>query len=81
MAGRSGTGRHRLPQARGVLWRPGGGIWRSIRRRRFRLLAWPATLERVVEADGEDAVFVPGHGALVDAAFIGTQREWLRTQM
>ena len=44
------------------------------------LLAWPATLERVIEAGGEDAVFVPGHGAVVDAAFIRRQREWLRTQ-
>ena len=48
------------------------------------LLAWPATLERVVESGGEggeNAVFVPGHGAVVDAAFIRRQREWLRTQM
>ena len=30
---------------------------------------------------GEDAVFVPGHGALVDAAFVRRQRDWLRTQM
>ena len=44
------------------------------------LLAWPATLKRVIEAGGEDAVFVPGHGAVVDAAFIRRQREWLRTQ-
>ena len=45
------------------------------------LLAWPATLQRVLEACGEDAVFVPGHGAVADAAFIRRQREWLRTQM
>jgi glyoxylase-like metal-dependent hydrolase (beta-lactamase superfamily II) len=43
--------------------------------------AWPATLERVIEAGGEDAVFVPGHGAVVDAAFVRRQRDWLRTQM
>jgi glyoxylase-like metal-dependent hydrolase (beta-lactamase superfamily II) len=30
---------------------------------------------------GEDAVFVPGHGAVVDAAFVRRQRDWLRTQM
>lgn len=41
--------------------------------------AWPATLERVLEAGGEDAVFVPGHGAVVDAAFVRRQRDWLRT--
>jgi glyoxylase-like metal-dependent hydrolase (beta-lactamase superfamily II) len=43
--------------------------------------AWPATLERVIEAGGEDAVFVPGHGAVVDAAFVRWQRDWLRMQM
>jgi glyoxylase-like metal-dependent hydrolase (beta-lactamase superfamily II) len=43
--------------------------------------AWPATLERVIEAGGEDAVFVPGHGAVVDAPFVRRQRDWLRTQM
>lgn len=45
------------------------------------LAAWPGTLERVMEAGGEDAVFVPGHGAVVDAAFIRRQRDWLRRQM
>lgn len=44
-------------------------------------VAWPATLERVIEGGGEDAVFVPGHGAVVDAAFVRRQRDWLRTQM
>jgi glyoxylase-like metal-dependent hydrolase (beta-lactamase superfamily II) len=39
--------------------------------------AWPETLERVLEAGGEDAVFVPGHGAIVDADFIRRQRGWL----
>lgn len=43
--------------------------------------AWPATLDRVIEAGGEDAVFVPGHGAVVDAAFVRRQRQWLRTQV
>jgi glyoxylase-like metal-dependent hydrolase (beta-lactamase superfamily II) len=43
--------------------------------------AWPATLERVIEAGGEDAVFVPGHGAVVDGAFVRWQRDWLRTHM
>jgi glyoxylase-like metal-dependent hydrolase (beta-lactamase superfamily II) len=40
--------------------------------------AWPATLDHVIEAGGENALFVPGHGAAVDAAFIAAQREWLR---
>lgn len=44
-------------------------------------VAWPATLERVIETGGEDAVFVPGHGAVVDAAFIRRQQTWLRTQV
>jgi len=44
-------------------------------------VAWQATLERVIEAGGEGAVFVPGHGAVVDAAFIRRQQDWLRTQM
>jgi glyoxylase-like metal-dependent hydrolase (beta-lactamase superfamily II) len=43
--------------------------------------AWPATLDRVLDAGGPDAVFVPGHGAVVDARFVERQREWLRDQM
>jgi glyoxylase-like metal-dependent hydrolase (beta-lactamase superfamily II) len=45
------------------------------------LAAWPGTLDRLVEAGGEDAVFVPGHGAVVDAEFIRRQQDWLRRQM
>jgi glyoxylase-like metal-dependent hydrolase (beta-lactamase superfamily II) len=41
-------------------------------------VAWPATLDRMIEAGGEHAVFVPGHGAIVDAAFVAAQRDWLR---
>jgi glyoxylase-like metal-dependent hydrolase (beta-lactamase superfamily II) len=41
-------------------------------------LAWPVTLDRVIDAGGRDAVYVPGHGAVVDAAFISPQRDWLR---
>jgi hypothetical protein len=44
-------------------------------------VAWPATLARVIDAGGEDAVFVPGHGAVVDAAFICRQQGWLRKQV
>jgi len=35
-------------------------------------------LDRVIEAGGGNAVFVPGHGAAVDAAFVAAQRDWLR---
>ncbi|MFE9253583.1 MBL fold metallo-hydrolase [Streptomyces sp. NPDC006879] len=36
---------------------------------------WPAALERLVALGGEEALYVPGHGAVVDAAFVRTQRE------
>nr|WP_090273921.1 MBL fold metallo-hydrolase [Mycolicibacterium komanii]CRL66784.1 Zn-dependent hydrolase [Mycolicibacterium komanii] len=42
--------------------------------------AWPATLDRVLAAGGDDAVYVPGHGATVDADFIRVQRRWLTGQ-
>lgn len=45
------------------------------------LAAWPGTLDRLIEASGEDAMFVPGHGAVVDAGFIRRQQDWLRRQM
>ncbi|MBO8194270.1 MBL fold metallo-hydrolase [Streptomyces oryzae] len=38
---------------------------------------WPAALDRLLALGGEDAVYVPGHGALVDAAFVRAQREEL----
>ncbi|MED5814565.1 MBL fold metallo-hydrolase [Mycolicibacterium sp. 050232] len=41
------------------------------------LEAWPATLEAVLTAGGPDGVFVPGHGAVVDAHFIRLQQRWL----
>ncbi|MFV8052093.1 MBL fold metallo-hydrolase [Mycobacterium sp. 48b] len=41
------------------------------------LAAWPGTLEAVLAAGGEDGVFVPGHGAVVDAHFIRLQQRWL----
>lgn len=44
------------------------------------LQAWPATLERVLAAGGESAVFVPGHGAVVSAAFVRRQAAWLADQ-
>jgi glyoxylase-like metal-dependent hydrolase (beta-lactamase superfamily II) len=39
--------------------------------------AWPQTLERVLAVGGEDARYVPGHGAVVDAGFVRRQRDWL----
>jgi glyoxylase-like metal-dependent hydrolase (beta-lactamase superfamily II) len=41
------------------------------------LAAWPATLDRVLDAGGESAAYVPGHGAVVDAAFVRRQAAWL----
>jgi glyoxylase-like metal-dependent hydrolase (beta-lactamase superfamily II) len=40
--------------------------------------AWPSTLDRLLDLGGPDAVYVPGHGAVVDAAFIRRQRAWLQ---
>ncbi|MDX1892023.1 MBL fold metallo-hydrolase [Mycolicibacterium sp. 050158] len=39
---------------------------------------WPATLDRVMDVGGPGAVYVPGHGAVVDANFIRRQQRWLR---
>jgi glyoxylase-like metal-dependent hydrolase (beta-lactamase superfamily II) len=39
--------------------------------------AWPATVDHLLEAAGEDGVYVPGHGAVVDADFVRRQRQWL----
>ncbi|MFG2311193.1 MBL fold metallo-hydrolase [Streptomyces sp. NPDC048566] len=38
---------------------------------------WPAALDRLLALGGEDAVYVPGHGAVVDAAFVRSQRDAL----
>jgi glyoxylase-like metal-dependent hydrolase (beta-lactamase superfamily II) len=38
---------------------------------------WPAALNRLLALGGEDAVYVPGHGAVVDAAFVRAQRDAL----
>lgn len=45
------------------------------------LAAWPATLGRILEAGGIDAVYVPGHGAVVDAGYVEQQQRWLRAQL
>jgi glyoxylase-like metal-dependent hydrolase (beta-lactamase superfamily II) len=42
------------------------------------LQAWPATLGRVLAAGGPDAIYVPGHGNVVDAGFVRRQRGWLK---
>jgi glyoxylase-like metal-dependent hydrolase (beta-lactamase superfamily II) len=38
---------------------------------------WPAALDRLLGLGGEDALYVPGHGAVVDAAFVRRQRDEL----
>jgi glyoxylase-like metal-dependent hydrolase (beta-lactamase superfamily II) len=38
---------------------------------------WPAALDRLLALGGEHAVYVPGHGAAVDAAFVRAQRDAL----
>lgn len=39
--------------------------------------AWPRALDRLLELGGETAVYVPGHGAVVDARFVRAQRDAL----
>jgi glyoxylase-like metal-dependent hydrolase (beta-lactamase superfamily II) len=41
------------------------------------LAQWPAALDRLLALAGENARYVPGHGAVVDAAFVRAQREVL----
>ncbi|MEV0278237.1 MBL fold metallo-hydrolase [Streptomyces sp. NPDC050610] len=38
---------------------------------------WPAALGRLLALGGDDAVYVPGHGAVVDARFVRDQRDAL----
>ncbi|WP_328394226.1 MBL fold metallo-hydrolase [Nocardia sp. NBC_00416] len=38
---------------------------------------WPAALDRLLELGGPDALYVPGHGAVVDAGFVRRQRDAL----
>jgi glyoxylase-like metal-dependent hydrolase (beta-lactamase superfamily II) len=40
--------------------------------------AWPSTLDRLLALGGPDAIYVPGHGSVVDAEFVRRQRDWLR---
>lgn len=45
------------------------------------LQAWPSTLDRVLDAGGPEAMFVPGHGAVVDSRYVRRQQEWLLDQV
>lgn len=38
---------------------------------------WPDALDRLLALGGEDALYVPGHGAVVDAGFVRRQRDAL----
>ncbi|MBW5484693.1 MBL fold metallo-hydrolase [Streptomyces bambusae] len=38
---------------------------------------WPAALDRLLSLGGEDALYVPGHGAVVRAGFVRAQRATL----
>ncbi|MFG3012543.1 MBL fold metallo-hydrolase [Streptomyces cinerochromogenes] len=38
---------------------------------------WPDALDRLLALGGEDALYVPGHGAVVDAGFVRRQRDEL----
>ncbi|MFF3498043.1 MBL fold metallo-hydrolase [Streptomyces sp. NPDC003247] len=38
---------------------------------------WPAALDRLLDLGGADALYVPGHGAVVDAGFVRRQRDEL----
>ncbi|MCX5382549.1 MBL fold metallo-hydrolase [Streptomyces sp. NBC_00083] len=38
---------------------------------------WPDALDRLLALGGEQALYVPGHGAVVDAAFVRAQRDQL----
>jgi glyoxylase-like metal-dependent hydrolase (beta-lactamase superfamily II) len=42
------------------------------------VVAWPTTLDRVLAIGGPNAIYVPGHGRIVDAQFVRRQRDWLR---
>ncbi|OBC08970.1 MBL fold metallo-hydrolase [Mycobacterium sp. 852013-50091_SCH5140682] len=45
------------------------------------VVAWPSTLDVVLAAAGPDALFVPGHGTVVDADFVRRQQQWLHGQV
>ncbi|MET8768150.1 MBL fold metallo-hydrolase [Streptomyces sp. NPDC004658] len=41
---------------------------------------WPDALDRLLALGGRDALYVPGHGAVVDAGFVRRQRDALATR-
>ena len=41
---------------------------------------WPTALDQLLSLGGEDALYVPGHGAVVDAGFVRAQRDALATR-
>ncbi|MFJ4519809.1 MBL fold metallo-hydrolase [Streptomyces sp. NPDC088810] len=41
---------------------------------------WPDALDRLLALGGDDALYVPGHGAVVDAGFVRRQRDALATR-
>jgi glyoxylase-like metal-dependent hydrolase (beta-lactamase superfamily II) len=43
--------------------------------------AWPSTLDVMLAAAEPDALFVPGHGAVVNADFVRQQQQWLRARV
>ena len=44
------------------------------------LACWPSTLDGVLGLGGPEALYVPGHGAVVNAEFVGRQRDWLTSR-
>ncbi len=42
--------------------------------------AWPDTLNQVLAVGGDEAIYVPGHGAVVAAEFLRQQRDWLSSR-
>jgi glyoxylase-like metal-dependent hydrolase (beta-lactamase superfamily II) len=42
--------------------------------------AWPDTLNQVLAVGGDEAIYVPGHGAVVNAEFLRQQRDWLSSR-
>jgi glyoxylase-like metal-dependent hydrolase (beta-lactamase superfamily II) len=43
--------------------------------------AWPNTLDHLLAVGGPEAIYVPGHGSVVDAEFVRRQRDWLSSRL
>jgi glyoxylase-like metal-dependent hydrolase (beta-lactamase superfamily II) len=61
-----------------VLRGPGRRVRRPRRGTESDTAQTAVTLDRVLTVGGPDAVYVPGHGAVVDAEFVRLQQQWLR---